>query len=55
MMLYPHLWKATAISEVDKFGLAYYRYDWVLQEFCDYGERVFLSNELSDHELRVFL
>ena len=38
--------------EVDKFGLAYYRYDWVLQEFCDYGERVFLSNDLSDRELQ---
>lgn len=36
----------------DKIGLAYYRYDWVLQEFCDYGERVFLSNELSDRELQ---
>ncbi|MCY4073732.1 MAG: aminoglycoside phosphotransferase family protein [Chloroflexi bacterium] len=38
--------------QVDKFGLAYYRYDWVLQEFCDYGERVSLSNELSERELQ---
>ncbi len=38
--------------QVDKIGLAYYRYDWVLQEFCDYGERVFLSKELSDRELQ---
>jgi len=38
--------------KVDKIGLAYYRYDWVLQEFCDYGERVLLSNELSERELQ---
>ncbi|MCY4540640.1 MAG: aminoglycoside phosphotransferase family protein [Chloroflexi bacterium] len=38
--------------QVDKTGLAYYRYDWVLQEFCDYGERVLLSNDLSDRELQ---
>ena len=38
--------------QVDKIGLAYYRYDWVLQELCDYGERVLLSNELSDLELQ---
>lgn len=36
----------------DKIGLAYYRYDWVLQEFCDYGERVLLSTELSERELQ---
>ena len=39
-------------SEVDRIGLAYYRYDWVLQEFCDYGERVFLSSDLSERELQ---
>ncbi|MCY4020705.1 MAG: aminoglycoside phosphotransferase family protein [Chloroflexi bacterium] len=38
--------------KVDKIGLAYYRYDWVLQEYCDYGERVLLSNELSERELQ---
>lgn len=38
--------------KVDKIGLAYYRYDWVLQELCDYGERVLLSNELSERELQ---
>lgn len=38
--------------QADKIGLAYYRYDWVLQEYCDYGERVCLSNELSDRELQ---
>ncbi len=41
--------------QVDKLGLAYYRYDWVLQEFCDYGERLFLSTELSDRELQFSL
>ncbi len=41
--------------QVDELGLAYYRYDWVLQEFCDYGERLFLSIELSDRELQFSL
>ena len=27
----------------DALGLAYYRYDWVMQEFCDYGQRVFFA------------
>ena len=34
----------------DPIGLAYYRYDWALQEFCDNGARVFLSETLSDKE-----
>lgn len=38
--------------QADKIALAYYRYDWVLQEFCDYGERILLSNELSERELQ---
>lgn len=38
--------------QVDQQGLAYYRYDWVLQEFCDYGERVFFSPTLSERKLR---
>ncbi len=38
--------------QVDRAGIAYYRYDWLLQEFCDYGERVFLSPGLSERELR---
>ena len=33
-------------------GLAYYRYDWVMQELCDYGERLLLSAGLSDIERR---
>ena len=32
---------------LDDIGLAYYRYDWVMQEFCDNGERVFLDSRLS--------
>lgn len=32
---------------LDEIGLAYYRYDWVMQEFCDNGERVFLDSRLS--------
>ena len=40
---------------VDAIGLAYYRYDWVMQEFCDNGERVFLNSSLSatDREFAV--
>lgn len=34
----------------DEIGLAYYRYDWVMQEFCDNGERVFLDCRLSATE-----
>lgn len=29
--------------EIDWLALAYYRYEWVVQEFADYGERVFFS------------
>ena len=36
--------------QASKIGLAYYRYDWVMQEFCDYGERVFFSDGLDDKE-----
>lgn len=35
---------------VDPLALAYYKYDWVIQEFGDYGERVFLSADLSDDD-----
>ena len=34
----------------DPVGLAYYRYDWLLQEFCDNGERVFLADALGERE-----
>ncbi len=32
--------------EIDRLALAYYRYEWVVQEFADYGARVFLSDEV---------
>lgn len=40
---------------LDWLGLAYYKYDWVMQELADYGERVFLSRDLSDSELALAL
>ena len=40
-------------TAVDPIALAYYKYDWVLQEFADYGERVFLTNNFSDAELAL--
>jgi spectinomycin phosphotransferase len=36
---------------VDLLGLAYYKYDWVIQELADYGERVFLSSGVSGEDL----
>lgn len=42
-------------SKVDPIGIAYYRYDWALQEFCDNGERVFISETLTDRERRFAL
>ncbi len=38
---------------VDWLALAYYKYDWVIQEFGDYGERVFLSPDQSDGNLAL--
>ncbi len=40
---------------LDRLGLAYYKYDWVMQELADYGERVFLSSDLSAGELAFAL
>ena len=42
-------------SSVDWLALAYYKYDWVLQEFGDYGERVFLSDDLGAQDLAAAL
>lgn len=39
--------------EVDLLGLAYYKYDWVIQELGDYGERVFLADSLGSGELAL--
>ena len=38
---------------VDRLALAYYKYDWVMQELGDYGERVFLSDDLSGDDLAL--
>ena len=37
--------------QINAAALAYYRYDWTLQEFADYGLRVFLSSGVSAAEL----
>jgi spectinomycin phosphotransferase len=37
-------------TEVNQLAITYYRYDWVVQEFGDYGERIFLTDDLSDTE-----
>jgi spectinomycin phosphotransferase len=34
--------------EIDPVALAYYRYEWVVQEIGDFGERVFLTDEAGD-------
>ena len=36
-------------------ALAYYKYDWVVQEFGDYGERLFLSDEIGAKDLESAL
>ena len=33
---------------VDRTAFAYYRYEWVVQEFGDYGARAFLSDDVGD-------
>ncbi len=35
-------------ADVDATALAYYRYEWVVQEIGDFGERVFLTKETGD-------
>jgi spectinomycin phosphotransferase len=35
-------------TTVDILALAYYSYEWVVQEFGDYGERVFLRADLGE-------
>jgi spectinomycin phosphotransferase len=32
-------------TEIDPVALAYYRYEWVVQEFGDFGERVFFAED----------
>ena len=38
-------------GEINWLALAYYKYDWVVQEFGDYGERLFLSDEIDGKDL----
>lgn len=38
---------------VDPLALAYYKYDWVIQELGDYGERVFLLPALGKDDLAL--
>lgn len=40
---------------IDRAAIAYYRYDWTLQEFADYGERVFIASDLGEQELTLAL
>lgn len=35
-------------AQVDQAAIAYYRYEWVVQEIADYGKRIFLMDELGD-------
>lgn len=35
-------------SDINSVALAYYRYEWVAQEIGDYGERVFLNNDVGE-------
>lgn len=37
-------------AAVNPLALAYYKYDWVIQELGDYGERVFLADGLSERD-----
>lgn len=34
--------------DIDPWALAYYRYEWVVQEIAEYGERVFLADNIGD-------
>ncbi len=40
---------------IDLAAIAYYRYDWTLQEFADYGERVFCASYLGERDLALAL
>lgn len=42
-------------KDISDTALAYYRYEWVVQEFGDWGERVFLNESLSDVEKQYAL
>jgi spectinomycin phosphotransferase len=35
-------------TDVDPVAIAYYRYEWVVQEIADFGQRIFLTTELGE-------
>ena len=35
-------------TEVDALALAYYRYEWCVQEFCDFAARIFALEDVGD-------
>ena len=41
--------------DINWLALAYYKYDWVIQEFADYGARVFLAADLGEQDLAASL
>lgn len=38
--------------QINPLALAYYRYEWCVQEFADYGERVFLMTDAGENTKR---
>jgi spectinomycin phosphotransferase len=38
--------------QIDPVAFAYYRYEWVVQEFGDYGERVFFMDDVGEETKR---
>lgn len=43
-----HFYQGYGAYTLDQTTLAYYRYDWALQEIADYGKRVFFMPELNE-------
>lgn len=43
------------VAKINWLALAYYKYDWVMQEFADFGERVFISTEIGQRDLLAAL
>jgi spectinomycin phosphotransferase len=43
-----HFFAGYEPKAVNPLALAYYRYEWVVQEFSDFAERVFYANDVGD-------
>lgn len=43
-----HFLKGYGQAEIDPLALAYYRYEWVVQEIGDFGERVFFTPDTGE-------